>query len=56
MIIYRAEIEISLMNQGNLKKIANWNRQDKIRPLPGETIVAAKRYFRIGTAMVSKIA
>ncbi|XP_033217570.1 ionotropic receptor 25a isoform X2 [Belonocnema kinseyi] len=51
LIIYRAEIEIQIMNKGGLKKIADWNKQDKIRVVPGETIVAAKRYFRVGTAM-----
>ena len=53
LILYRAEIEISVLQQGNLKPIAIWNRADKVIPLPGETIVAAKRYFRIGTAKVN---
>lgn len=52
LIAYNAEIEINILQRGGVTNIATWTKSGNVQPLPDQEIVAAKRYFRIGTAPV----
>ncbi|XP_043478065.1 ionotropic receptor 25a isoform X2 [Leptopilina heterotoma] len=50
LIAYNAEIEINILQRGGVTNIATWTKSGNVKALPDQEIVAAKRYFRIGTA------
>ncbi|XP_051160876.1 ionotropic receptor 25a-like isoform X13 [Leptopilina boulardi] len=49
LIAYNAEIEINILQQGRVSNIATWTKTEKVKALPDQQIIAAKRYFRVGT-------
>lgn len=55
MITYKAEIDIKVFNNKVLDTNGTWDRENQIKPAPNKTIVAARRYFRVGTAEVRTI-
>lgn len=56
LLTYRAGADLRLLQPGGeLETIGSWSRDTGIQPLPNKTIQAARRYFRVGTTVVSTL-